>query len=105
MIQFLDSGDICGGTIPSTTTEPVEETTPSQAGKGSPLQLWLVAMAAIFGMIIVILAILCVSLRLKKNKKKETTDYFKRELKLKKYNPLMSTHCCIVADTTCRSHG
>ena len=84
--------DIASTTIVSdTSTESVttedhtttSATTPTVTGtgepQGSPLQVWvyvLVAVAAVFGMIIVVLAILCVGLCLKKNK---TEDTYKRE--------------------------
>lgn len=69
--------------LPETTAPPTAPPTspPTSPGggtdtaEGSPLQVWvyvLVAIAAVFGMIIVVLAILCVGLCLKKNKTEDT---------------------------------
>ena len=66
-----------GSTNQPTTVTTVAGT--NQTGRGTSLQVWvyvLVVIAAVFGMIIVVLTILCVGLCLKKNK---TTDSFKRE--------------------------
>ena len=72
-------------TTSAASLQHTEASSPSTAdsSRGTPtLSLWvyvLVAIAAVFGMIIVVLTILCVGLCLKKNK---TTDSFKREFVL-----------------------
>ena len=66
-----------GGTTDTATNPNVGST---NEPTGETLQVWvyvLVAIAAVFGMIIVVLSILCVGLCLKKNK---TEDTYKREL-------------------------
>ena len=69
-------------TTATSATSPLVSTTLGSTAlpdNSPPLQVWvyvLVAIAAVFGMIIVVLAILCVGLCLKKNK---TEDTYKRE--------------------------
>ena len=84
----VTSDDIDTVLTASTTSNMTEDTTPSPTvtgtgdnTQGSPLQVWvyvLVAVAAVFGMIIVVLTILCVGLCLKKNKTEDGT--YKRKL-------------------------
>lgn len=75
------------GTTASSTLEFTAEP------DGSPLQLWvyvLVAIAAVFGMIIVVLAILCVGLCLKKNKTEDTYKHKGSEIKQFTSNSMVS---------------
>ncbi len=79
------------GTLASSTLEFTAEP------DNSRLRLWvyvLVAIAAVFGMIIVVLAILCVGLCLKKNK---TEDTYKREFATKYSTCTMCMYCMPVS--------
>ncbi len=57
-------------TTSTDTTTPPSSSDPGRSGGGSPLQVWiyvLVAVAAVFAMIIIILAIMCVGLCLRRS--------------------------------------